>query len=124
MSGNKKLILIGWNPDVVDYSKYPGLNREKLLVALERDRDQLIALGYDAQLALIEKPETAPEQIIQLLSQARYDCVLIGAGVRKDDSCFELFETLVNVVHEHAPGAKICFNTGPTDSVDAVKRWI
>ncbi|MGB5624906.1 MAG: hypothetical protein WBM61_04175 [Woeseiaceae bacterium] len=44
--------------------------------------------------------------------------------MRTDLEEFFLFEKLVNLLHEKAPGAKICFDTGPTDSVDAVKRWL
>ena len=52
-----------------------------------------------------------------------FDVVMIGAGVRKDDEHFLVFEQLVNVVHEHAPRARIAFNTGPTDSTAAIQRW-
>ena len=48
---------------------------------------------------------------------------MIGAGVRKNDEHFLLFERLVNVAHEHAPRARIAFNTGPTDSDAAILRW-
>lgn len=34
-----------------------------------------------------------------------------------------LFEKLLNLVHAQAPGAKICFNTKPTDTPEAVQRW-
>ena len=47
----------------------------------------------------------------------------LEAGVRMDTEEFRLFEKLINSVHEHAPGARICFNTGPTDSVGAVRCW-
>jgi hypothetical protein len=30
-----------------------------------------------------------------------------------------LFEKPVDLVHEHAPGAKICFNTTPADTAEA-----
>ena len=40
---------------------------------------------------------------------------MIGAGVRKDDDHFLVFERLVNNDHEHAPQARIAFNTGPTE---------
>jgi hypothetical protein len=50
--------------------------------------------------------------------------VLIGAGVRTNPDEFALFETLVNLVHAKAPQARICFNTGFTDSVAAVQRWV
>jgi hypothetical protein len=49
---------------------------------------------------------------------------MIGAGVRKDEEHFLLFEKAINVIHWHAPDARICFNTGPTDSAAAVRRWV
>jgi hypothetical protein len=58
------------------------------------------------------------------LKQKHFDCVLVGAGVRKLDKHFLLFERLINVVHEHAPDARICFNTKPDDTADAVRRWL
>jgi len=120
----KKILLVGWNPNVVDYSKWPGLTPEKLRAGLEGDRDKLNSLGYDAELGLIESAENAPNIVKEWLSRETYDCVLVGAGVRTVDEYIILFETLINVVHEHAPLAKICFNTGPFDSVDAVQRWV
>jgi hypothetical protein len=48
---------------------------------------------------------------------------MIGAGVRKDEEHFLLFERLINVIHECAPSSKIAFNTRPTDSDVAVRRW-
>jgi hypothetical protein len=35
-----------------------------------------------------------------------------------------LFEKLVNVVHAHAPQAKLCFKQLPSDIADAVKGWL
>jgi hypothetical protein len=37
---------------------------------------------------------------------------------------FLLFEKLVNVVHEKAPRAKLCFNTQPDDTAKSVQRWV
>ncbi len=48
MSEKINVLLVGWNPDVVDYSKWPGLTPEKLRAGLEADRDKMNALGYDA----------------------------------------------------------------------------
>jgi hypothetical protein len=61
---------------------------------------------------------------MQTLSRKTFDCVLIGAGVRLDPEHFLLFEKLINVVHEHAPTARICFNTNPGDTAAAVMRWV
>lgn len=123
MDSKTRVVLIGWNPEVVDYSKWPGLTPEKLTAALEADRDKLNDLGYDTSLLFIDDAETAFAVVKETLHQERYDCVLIGAGVRTVDAHFNVFEQLVNAVHEAAPNAKICFNTSPADTAEAVQRW-
>ncbi|MFY0690366.1 MAG: hypothetical protein JXR14_00425 [Paracoccaceae bacterium] len=119
----KKVLMVGWHPTVVDYSKYPGLDADKLEAALRADEKKLNDLGYDASIGFIFSGETAIEQLEQSLKETAYDVVMIGAGVRKDDDHFLIFEKLVNVIHEHAPKARIAFNTGPTDSDAAIQRW-
>lgn len=49
--------------------------------------------------------------------------MLFGAGLR-DETQLLLFEKLLNIVHEKAVGAKICFNSNPADSAAAVQRWV
>ena len=122
--GAKNVLLIGLDPEVVNYDRWPGLTAEKLEAGLRRDEATLNASGYDARICFIDHGETAEEVVKAMLAETDFACVLVGAGVRTDNEEFFLFEKLINVVHEHAPGAKICFNTGPTDSVDAVKRWV
>lgn len=56
--------------------------------------------------------------------RSRYDLVLIGAGIRAIPANFAPLERLISVVHEGAPQAKICFNTRPDDTEQAVRRWI
>lgn len=124
MSDKKTVLLVGWNPDVVEYSKWPGLTPEKLRAGLEGDRAKVEALGYDAELGLISSSETAAESFRALLAAKERDCVLIGAGVRTIPEYLYLFETLVNTFHECAPKAKLCFNSGPFDSVEAVQRRV
>ena len=124
MGHRKTVLLVGWNPDVVDYSKWPGLTPEKLHAALEGDRAKLEAEGYDAQLGLIDSAETAAASFKALLIEKERDCVLIGAGVRTVPDYLHLFEVLVNTFHEYAPKARLCFNSGPFDSVAAVQRWV
>jgi hypothetical protein len=62
-------------------------------------------------MCLIDFGETAEGVLRSRLEEKRFDCVLIEAGVRTNPSNFTLFEKLVNVVHEHAPQAKLCLNT-------------
>lgn len=124
ISKKKSVLIVGWHPDAVDYSKRPGPTTEILRAALEGDRAKLEALGYDAELGFIRSAETAVESLRSLLAAKERACVLIGAGVRTIPEYLTLFEALVNTFHECAPGAKLCFNSGPFDSLDAVQRWL
>jgi hypothetical protein len=50
---------------------------------------------------------------------------MIGAGLRIVPPYFLLFERLINVIHRHAPASTmLCFNTSPTDTAEAVQRWV
>ncbi|WP_227287068.1 hypothetical protein [Boseongicola sp. H5] len=119
----KTVLMVGWHPTVVDYAKYPGLTADKLEAALRPDEKKLNDLGYTASIGFLYSGDTATDQLVQALKETAFDVVMIGACVRKDDDHFLIFEKLVNVVHEHAPKARIAFNTGPTDSEAAIQRW-
>lgn len=73
---------------------------------------------------LIDLGETAAAVVVQTLAQRPFDCILIGAGIRGLPQHTRLFEQVINAVHEHAPAAKLCFNTNPNDIAEAVLRWI
>lgn len=124
MNDRKRILLIGFDPSVVDYTKWPGLTAEKLRAALEGDKARLIELGYSADLCFIDLGSTAEAVVKQALAETPFDCVLIGAGVRASQDYFILFEKLINVLHQHAPNTKICFNTNPSDTAEAVQRWV
>ena len=123
MTDRKTVLLIGLDPAVVDYAKWPGLTPERLQAALEGDVGRMKEAGFAAEICFIDHGETAAATVEAALAKTAFDIILIGAGVRTDPAEFHLFEQLLNVVHEKAPAARICFNTGPTDSLDAVKRW-
>lgn len=73
---------------------------------------------------LNEEPNHAQEQKrARYLDARRYDCVVIGSGLRAPEQLL-LFEKLINVVHARAVGTKICFNTTPGDTAEAVQRWV
>lgn len=120
----KSILLIGLQPSVVDFSSFPGLTEEKLVSALEAQRESLKRLGFDAEWCLVDHGETA-EHVARAAIEARpSEVVMIGAGIRAMPAHFALFERLINIVHEHAPKARICFNTRPDDTQEAVLRWI
>ena len=96
----------------------------KVLAGLKSSEDELARLGYQVQMCMTDFGETAEAVVQSQLEQKRFDCILIGAGVRTNPGNFLLFEKLINVVHEHAPQARLCFNTMPGDTTAAVKRWL
>jgi hypothetical protein len=129
MSAKKSVLIIGLQPSLINfadpaYAAFPGLDANKVMASLNADEASLNSIGYDARLCLTDFGETAAQVVVSELKSKHYDCVLIGAGVRTIAPNFLLFEKLINLVHEHAPEAKICFNTKPSDTAEAVKRWI
>jgi hypothetical protein len=119
--------VIGLDPKLIDFSQpgyAPGMDATKVLAGLKSSEEELTGLGYSVQTCLTDFGKTAGEVVETQLKQKRFDCVLIGAGVRSNPSNFLLFEKLINVVHEHAPQARLCFNTLPSDTAAAVRRWV
>ncbi len=72
------------------YAAFPGMTAEKVQGGLDEDIAALNALGYDAKLCLTDFGETAEAVLRATLQQKRYDCVVIGAGVRTIDKNFLL----------------------------------
>ncbi len=127
MADKKSVLVIGLDPTLIDFSKpgyAPGMDATKVLAGLKSSEDELTRLGYSVQMCLTDFGETAEAVVQSALKQKPFDCILIGAGVRTNPNNFILFEKLINVVHQHAPQAKLCFNTLPTDTAAAVKRWM
>lgn len=122
----KRALLIGLLPSVVDFSTsaFPGLTEEKLNASMKAQEKSLRDLGIDMRPCLVDRGETAEAVARAALEAGPYDVVLIGAGVRAMPAHFALFERLINLVHELAPKSRICFNTQPDDSTEAVLRWI
>jgi hypothetical protein len=127
MATAKSVLVIGLDPKLIDFSQpgyAPGMDATKVLAGLKSSEEELTGLGYSVQTCLTDFGKTAGEVVETQLKQKRFDCVLIGAGVRSNPSNFLLFEKLINVVHEHAPQARLCFNTLPSDTAAAVRRWV
>jgi hypothetical protein len=127
MTDKTSVLVVGIDPTLIDFSQPgypPGMNTAKVLAGIKSSEGELTRLGYGVQTCLTDFGETAEAVVQNQLKQKRFDCVLIGAGVRTNPSNFMLFEKLINVVHEHAPQAKLCFNQLPADIAEAVKRWL
>ena len=127
MAAKARVLLVGLDPDIVDYSKspVPGLTAAKVHAAVEGDKAKLETLGYSVTSLYVDDGKTAVAALTAALSTGGYDCIMVGAGLRIVPPYFLLFEKLINVIHRHAPtSTKICFNTNPSDTADAVGRWV
>jgi hypothetical protein len=91
-----------------------------LAVAMKQFADR----GWEGDVKLIRPDETAGPAVERHFASERYDCVVIGAGVRQSTRGLALFETVINAVDKAAPGAAIAFNTRPDDTADAAARWL
>ncbi len=126
----KPLVLsVGLEPGLIDfsdpaYAAFPGMTADKVMAGLTRDIATLTELGYDADLCLIDFGKTAAAVLEEQLGKRTYDCIVIGAGVRLIAKNTPLFEQLINIAHQRAPAARLCFNTKPDDTAAAVQRWV
>lgn len=107
-----------------DDAAFPGMDTGNVQAGLDVDVASLSSIGYDAGLCLTDFGETSEATVAAALDTKSYDCVLIGARVRTIGTNFLLFEKLITVVHQKAPHARICVNTGPDDSLAEVHRCI
>ena len=122
-----RILLLGYDPQTVDFSDPalpPGMTAEKIHAGIEVALKQFASRGWEADLCYIRPDETAGPSVERQLASTRYDCVVIGAGVRLPPRRLAIFEAVINVVHKTAPGAAIAFNTRPDDSADAAARWL
>jgi hypothetical protein len=100
-----------------------GLSPALVRAFIESQLDRVRVAGYEVESCLVDLGTTSEAVVTERLRKRTFDCVLIGAGLRAPEQV-RLFEKLLNVVHALAPGAKICFNTTPEDSAEAVQRWV
>lgn len=120
----KTVLAIGIDPVFANFRAMPGLTPELVGNYINAQIERLRALGFDARSCLIDLGDTAEAVVAATLRSKRFDCVVIGAGLREPRERLHLFETIINLVHALAPEARICFNITPADTAEAVQRWI
>lgn len=123
----QSVLIIGEDPTLIDFSAPgvpPDMDADKVMRGLNGSRDRLERAGYNARILLTKDAETVEAQVSEALRNNHYDVVVIGAGLRTLPPMAEQFERLMNVLHEHAPQAKLAFNTQPDDSDKAALRWL
>jgi hypothetical protein len=92
--------------------------------AIEASTARFAEHGIDAENCLfgLDGSDDIEAVVTAALRARPWECVVVGGGVRKSEEQLELFETIVNLVRRHAPGAAIAFNRTPADIVEAAAR--
>jgi hypothetical protein len=119
------VLSIGLHPSAVDYSRHPGLDEPTLAARIEAGEAAIRAAGIDiVSCPVPASPEEAEAALRECTDGHRFRVAMIGAGIRMAPEHTVLFERLVNVVTEIAPGVRFCFNTSPETTLDALRRWV
>ncbi|MDT0573378.1 hypothetical protein RM704_39025 [Streptomyces sp. DSM 3412] len=127
LPSDTKVLAIGLHPSAPDYSRmFDSFDNEAILTArIEAGIAALREAGFDAVPCLIDtSPDRAEATVRELLQEHAFGLAVIGAGVRMVPENTLLFERLVNLLTREAPGIRLCFNTSPDNTVDALRRWI
>ena len=122
----KKVLGLGIDPKLIDVNlaTASGWDASRVQAAAQDAVGRLMDLGYEVQTCFVDFGETAESVVSDILSREKFDCIMVGAGVRILPQHTVLFEKIINAIHQKAPpSTKICFNTNPSDTVEAVLRW-
>jgi hypothetical protein len=112
-------ILKPWR--ILGFGKHPEI-AEKVQAGLRE-------AGLAAMVIVLTDDEAGDTRLIQELSDTEYDGVVVGSFISGQDPELpptELttlwFNRILNVVHAHAPTAKIILVRNPGDALPAVSR--
>lgn len=121
-----RVLSIGLHPRSLDYRTMPeGLTQESLTARIDAANAVLRETGFDVVPCLIEPdPDGAEATVREELKGGAFGLAMIGGGVRMLPEHTLMFERVVNVLLETVPGIRLCFNSSPETTIDALRRWI
>ncbi|MDR2998574.1 MAG: hypothetical protein LBU78_10700 [Microbacterium sp.] len=120
-----RVLQVGIDPAVVDFSGYPGQRVDALLARVDAAESALRDAGFEVVRCQVpDDPDAAERQIRACAAGSGFDVVEIGSGLRTSHEYTEIFERAVNVVSELQPGIRFCFNDSPETTLAAVRRGI
>jgi hypothetical protein len=123
----KRVLGIGLDPYTIDFDSdfFRGkpLNADVIAGGIKAEAARIRAMGHDFEWLLIDArggAEAASSAARAALAARPVEVVVIGGGVRLDPAQTPALEALVNAVTE--VGARVAFNTSPTDTAAAIER--
>ena len=125
----KRVLGIGLDPYTIDFDSdfFRGkpLNADMIAGGIKAEEARLRGMGHDFEWLLIDArggAEAARAAAHAALVARPVEVVVIGGGVRLDPAQTPVLEALVNAVIDRAPGARVAFNTWPTETAEAIGR--
>jgi len=117
------VLALGLDPACVELPEAPDLSPDLIRAFIDSQLERLRSAGYEVHSCLVDPSRDPEELTARYLQEHAFDCVMFGAGIRSPAQLM-LFEKLLNLIHMRAPKAKLCFNTTPADTLEAVQRWV
>jgi GrpB-like predicted nucleotidyltransferase (UPF0157 family) len=114
-----RVLVIGLDP-----YRVPGpWDPEPVAAGIEVGRARFAEHGVGAEFCLLglDGSDDVDAVVTEALRARRWECVVVGGGVRNQP---ELLERVVDRVRRHAPRAAIAFNATPADTFEAAARWL
>lgn len=120
-----RTLFVGIAPQAFEPGDLPdGLTPEILAARIEAGQSALEEAGIDAEHCMIGKdPDEAEAMLREAFGRETFPLAMIGAGIRALVEHTLLFERIVNVLIELNPSIRLCFNTSPEDTINAIRRW-
>jgi len=122
MIPNSHILVIGLDP-----YRVPGpWDPKPAADAIEIGMKTLADRGFHAEACLVglDGSDDVEARVTVALQARSWDCVIVGGGIREPEEQLELFESIINLIHRHAPQAAIAFNHTPHDLADAAGRTL
>jgi len=125
----RRVLGIGLDPHTIDFDSdfFRGkpLNADVIAGGIKAEEAHIRAMGHDFEWLLIDArggAKAASAAARGALTARPVEVVVIGGGVRLDPAQTPVLEALVKAVIEAGPGARVAFNTSPTDTAAAIDR--
>lgn len=117
-----QVLVIGLDPFRVPGPWDPAPVAEAVASGMARFADA--GVGVESCFFGLDGSDDIEAVVTEALASRPWEVVVVGGGIRKAEDQLDLFERVVNLVHRHAPGAAIAFNSSPSDTFDAAARWL
>ncbi len=96
-----RVLLVGYEPETVDFSNAalpPSMSVEKIRAGVALALKQMTDRGWEGDVCYIRPDGTAGQMVARHLASAKYDCIVIGAGVRLPPQRLADLEAVVDAV--------------------------